>query len=64
MNNDHMKEHLQPHPDQYDHEIMSLMSHIGDSLDAAFKANAGVQIVIQPKDTKILYEAFKAKGLL
>lgn len=64
MNNDQMKSHLQPHPDQYDHEIISLMSHIGDSLDTAFKANAGVQIVIQPEDTKILYNAFKAKGLL
>lgn len=64
MNNDHMKSHLEPHPDKYDHEIMSLMSHIKDSLDVAFKANAGVQIVIQPDDVHELYEAFKAKGLL
>lgn len=59
-----MKSHLQSHPDQYDHEILSLMSYIGDSLGIAVKENAGVQIVIQPEDTKILYNAFKAKGLL
>lgn len=64
MNNDYIKQHLEPHPDQYDNEIISLMSYIGDSLDTAFKANAGVQIVIQPEATKILYSAFKAKGLL
>lgn len=64
MNNEYMKSHLELHPDQYDDKIISLMSYIGDSLEAAFKANAGIQIVIRPEDTKILYNAFKAKGLL
>lgn len=64
MNNDQMKSHLEPHPDQYDRTIADFIDQFGEMLTEGMEKNAGIQIVIYPDVVKKLYEALKAKGLL
>lgn len=50
--------------DKNDYHILDFFKHVGQMLEDGDKQNCGVILEIHPKDVHILYEAFKAKGII